>query len=96
MFESWELLVRDSVSHHGTSIPGPFKATAKAIEDLESWRWAEWSLYYKVLVDQCRGTSQEIMYFTGKPLSFQRKYYNVKKERTGIFLYVIDIPSQNS
>lgn len=36
MFESCKLLVRDSISHYGTSIPGPSKATVKAIEDLES------------------------------------------------------------
>lgn len=43
MFESWELLVRGSVSYYGTSVPGPSKAAAKAVE---SWQWAEWALYY--------------------------------------------------
>lgn len=54
MFESWELLVRGSVSHYGTSVPGPSKAPAKAVE---SWQWEEWTLYYKVLVDQSHGLS---------------------------------------
>lgn len=78
MFECWELLVRDSVSHYGTSLPGPSKVTGKAIEDQESWQRAEWSLYYKVLVDQCYGAFQEIIYFTGKPISFHRKFCYIK------------------
>lgn len=51
MFESWELLVRDGVNHYNICVPGPSKATAKAIEDQESWQRAEWILYYEVLVD---------------------------------------------
>lgn len=63
MFESWELLVKEHGSHYGTSIPGPSKATAKATEDLKSWQLAEWSLYYKALVDQGHGVFQETICF---------------------------------
>lgn len=60
VFESWELLVRSSVSHYGTSVPGPSKAAAEAVE---SWQWAEWTLYYKVLVDPSCGAFQYLFYW---------------------------------
>lgn len=90
MFESWELLVRDGVSHYGTSVPGPSKTTAKAVKDQKSWQWAEWGLCYELMVNQCHGAFQEVIYFTGKPLSFHRKYYYITWVYWFFFSYVVD------
>lgn len=60
MSESWELLVRGSVNHYGTSVPGPSKAAAKAVEFCQ---WAAWTLYYKVLIDQSHGAFQYLFYW---------------------------------